>query len=228
MAPLLAAILVAAAPAPEASRAVRAALDVVAARIAVLKARRLAGADVADELEPLLVRAQRLAAEIERLEAPGAPRPPPAAGPSPEELHERADALRDDADRAAAALVDVDREVEDARRAAAVEAGLASLESESDLFGDTGMARLPQRSGGQEASTTGISGSGGGPGAAATPRTSALAPSGAAARNELPLDPAARLRALRALRTELEARIASLRGEADRLEAQARALAAQE
>ena len=229
MSPLLAALLLLAAPMPDPARAARAELDGVAAQIAVLKARRLAGDDVSAELDPLLVRAQALAAEIERLQAPGGT-PPPAAGPTPEELHERADALRDDADRASAAMIDVDRQVEEARRAASLEAGLASLASESDLFGDSRLARLPQRSGSALNAETSASV---GPGGSAPPsstgaggtggRAAALAPG--AGHGGAPPDPASRLRILRALRQELEARIASLRAEADRLEAESRAAA---
>src|SRR5512133_1933063 len=77
----------------------RAELDRVASRIERLKTRQLAGEDVAQELERLLVRAQELAQRIERARrGAGAPAASPS-GPTPEELEERADAIRDESDR---------------------------------------------------------------------------------------------------------------------------------
>ncbi|HVO17876.1 MAG TPA: hypothetical protein VMU15_01385 [Anaeromyxobacter sp.] len=103
LAPVLLAALLASGPSPDAG-ALRHELYDLAARIEALKERRLAGEDVEGELEPLLVRSQELAVELERLR-PGASAPP--AGGSPEEsAHERADELvervnllRDEADR---------------------------------------------------------------------------------------------------------------------------------
>jgi len=70
-------------------------LDAVAERIEQLKARAQAGDSVDGELEPLLVRSQELADQIERaLPEPPAP-PPPAA--SADAARERADELRGDA-----------------------------------------------------------------------------------------------------------------------------------
>jgi hypothetical protein len=135
-------------------------------------------------------------------------------------------------------MIDVDRQVEEARRAASLEAGLASLASESDLFGDSRLARLPQRSGSALNAETSASvgpggsappsstGGAGGTGGSSGGRAAALAPG--AGHAGAPPDPASRLRILRALRQELEARIASLRAEADRLEAESRAAAARE
>lgn len=81
----------------------RAELDLIAGRIQQLKLRQLHGENVRRELERLLVRAQELAgsieAELHRDEAL-----PLALPPSPDELRERADAFRDEADRIAAAL----------------------------------------------------------------------------------------------------------------------------
>lgn len=96
---------------PEAGDA-RAELDACAARIEELKARRRAGEAAERELERLLVRAQELALELERTRAalPAAPAPP-----SPEELRERADAVRDQADRLAAEIAELDVKLGDAR-----------------------------------------------------------------------------------------------------------------
>jgi hypothetical protein len=83
--------------------ATRAELDGLAARIERLKARQLEGENVRRELERLLVRAQELAGRIEsslELDAPL----PIAPVPSADELRERADAARDEADRLAAML----------------------------------------------------------------------------------------------------------------------------
>lgn len=106
----------------------RAELDACAARIEELKARRRAGQAAERELERLLVRAQELALELERARAglpqPAGPlaleraEPPP---PSPEELRERADAARDEADRLAAEIAELDVKLGDARRMARAE-----------------------------------------------------------------------------------------------------------
>lgn len=102
-------LLVAGTPAWDA----RAELDAVATRIEQLKARHMAGQNVGRELVALLVRAQELAAEIERREA-RAPLPAPAPA---SELRERADALHDEADRIAAALGVLDARIVHAHRA---------------------------------------------------------------------------------------------------------------
>jgi len=93
-------------------------LDVCAERIEELKAQRLAGELARRELERLLVRAQELASELERTrqELPATPQ-----APSPEELRERADAARDEADRLAAEISDLDVKIGDARRLARAE-----------------------------------------------------------------------------------------------------------
>lgn len=91
----------------------RAELNAVATRIEQLKVRHMAGEDVGRELVALLVRAQELAAEIDRREA-RAPQPPPAPA---SELRERADALHDEADRIAAALAVVEGRIVEAHRA---------------------------------------------------------------------------------------------------------------
>jgi len=89
----------------------RAELDACAARIEALKARGEDGA----ELDRLLRRAQELAAELERATSEVRA----DAAPSPEELRERADAARDQADRLASELAALDVKLEDARRAEA-------------------------------------------------------------------------------------------------------------
>jgi len=103
LAPVLLAALLASGPSPDAG-ALRHELYDLAGRIEALKERRLAGEDVEGQLEPLLVRSQELAAELERLR-PEASAPPPA-GSSEESARERADdlveranLLRDEADR---------------------------------------------------------------------------------------------------------------------------------
>jgi hypothetical protein len=104
VAPLLTAFLLTKAPSPA-----EAELDACARRIEVLKARQQEGR----ELERLLRRAQELAAELDRAAA-AAPEAP--AAPSPEELRERADAARDEADRLAAEIHALDIRIDDARR----------------------------------------------------------------------------------------------------------------
>jgi len=97
------ALLLATTGRPDPLAATRAELDGLAARIEQLKARELEGQNVRRELERLLVRAQELAGRIEaslELDAPL----PIAPVPSAEELRERADAARDEADRLVAML----------------------------------------------------------------------------------------------------------------------------
>jgi hypothetical protein len=105
---LLLCLVVAADPSPPAS--LRTELDRCAARIETLKAR---GEETA-ELERLLRRAQELGAALERSatreDAGG------DAAPGPEELHERADAARDEADRLTAEIAAIDVRLQDARR----------------------------------------------------------------------------------------------------------------
>lgn len=102
---------------------IRAELSSLAAQIEQLKARRVHGEEVGRDLERLLVRAQDLAAEIERHEAIEAA--PALVVPTARELRERADFLRDEADVLAAALAALDIRIEDARRAAAPAPGMA-------------------------------------------------------------------------------------------------------
>ena len=115
--PCLLLLLAASDPAPASARGsaeaalygAREELDACAARIEQLKARDQRGA----ELNRLLRRAQELAAILE--DAP--PEPPlRAETPSGDELRERADAARDEADRLAAEIGAIDVRIEDARR----------------------------------------------------------------------------------------------------------------
>ncbi len=99
----LALALLLAATGPRSLDATRAELDTIATRIERLKERELGGENVRRELERLLVRAQELAARIEASLSLDAPLPN-APVPSADELRERADAARDEADRLAAAL----------------------------------------------------------------------------------------------------------------------------
>src|SRR5512138_1061902 len=121
MLPVVLALLLAAEPVVDPARAE---LDVVAARIERLKARKLAGQDVTLELERLLVRAQDLVEQIERTRRLDGTPTPVEAGPTPEELRERADALRDEADRSAIDLRELDARIVAVRRERRVEAGL--------------------------------------------------------------------------------------------------------
>jgi hypothetical protein len=104
------------APSPEVLAA-HAELDAVAARIEQLKARHAEGGDVGAELHRLLVRAQELSHVIEQASAP--PPRPLVLAPSPDELRERADAGRDEADRLAAMLDGLDERIAALRRAEA-------------------------------------------------------------------------------------------------------------
>jgi hypothetical protein len=96
--------------------ALRRELDSVADRIEALKSRRMAGEDVEGELGRLLVRSQELAGQLERSRPQAAP--PPPAQPAVDELRERADALRDEADRVARALAALDERIAEAVRSA--------------------------------------------------------------------------------------------------------------
>ena len=91
----------------------RAELEVCAARIEELKAHHEFGG----ELHRLLRRSQELAGRLEHAAAvEGGPRDEVEATPSAEELRERADAARDEADRLAADIAALDVRIGDARR----------------------------------------------------------------------------------------------------------------
>jgi hypothetical protein len=101
------ALLVLLAGHPDELRHVRGELDATATRIEQLKARQLAGENVRGELESLLVRAQELAGELEHALALDTPVPLREV-PSSDELRERADLARDEADAVAATLGGLD------------------------------------------------------------------------------------------------------------------------
>src|SRR5512133_3036539 len=190
----------------------RAELDRVASRIERLKTRQLAGEDVAQELERLLVRAQELAQRIEQERRRAGVPPGAAPGPSPEELRERADALRDESDRVAAQLRDLDARIEVVRRERRVEAGLESLAQESALFGDPGASRVSPKA-------TPV------PGGPGLPVPGELLGPRASGAEEQPQGTALqRLDRLRADRARLVARRAALDAEAEALDAEARQL----
>ncbi len=100
--------------------ALRRELDAVAARIEQLKAQRLAGESVEGELEPLLVRSQELAEQLERA-LPEPATPPAAAAPDTprehaDELRDQAAALRGQAHRLTLALAALVARIATARR----------------------------------------------------------------------------------------------------------------
>jgi hypothetical protein len=95
----------------------RAELDVCAARIEMLKAHGVGGA----ELDRLLRRAEELATLLEQAEEPP---PVRAATTSAEELRERADAARDEADRLSAEIASIDVRLGDMRRSRAEPPGV--------------------------------------------------------------------------------------------------------
>jgi hypothetical protein len=201
------ALLLAASPPADPTRAE---LDQVAARIEQLKARKLAGEDVTLELERLLVRAQDLVQRIERARRLESAPPAAEAGPSPEELRERADALRDERDRVAMDIRELDTRIDAVRRERRVEAGLESLTQERALFGDPGASRVSPK----------VAGEPGLPGPAEL-----LGPRAEGA-DEKPQGTALqRLDRLRAERTRLLARQAALEIEAAALDAEAKKLA---
>ncbi|HYG66976.1 MAG TPA: hypothetical protein VD838_04930 [Anaeromyxobacteraceae bacterium] len=217
------AVLLATSPGP--ANAARAELEGVAQRIAHLKERRLAGEPVDEELTRLLVRAQELAAAIERTSPPR--RSGAAPGLPPEELRERADAARDEADRVWAQIEEIDRTLEDVDRERRREAALEALAGDSALFGDSDV-------GGRRAARSSTAGT------AATAATAAEAPRGTSSalvedtRRRQPSErtrddaalpaegAAAEVRSLQAQRAALAERIAALQAEAERLDAAAK------
>lgn len=198
------ALLLAAAPVADPTRAE---LDRVASRIELLKGRQLAGEDVALELERLLVRAQELAQRIEQERARrGVALPPPVSpGLPPEELKERADALRDESDRIAMQLRELDGRIDAVRRERRVEAGLESLAQERSLFGEPGPRRASS-DGERGAQPEVLIGPGAGGSTDETSQGTALQ----------------RIDRLRAERARLAARQAVVDAEAARLDAEAR------
>ncbi len=109
-APTLLLLLAAADPGePAKASAAQAELEECAERIEALKSRQ----EVGRELDRLLRRAQELAGQLERT---ASDLPPAPAAPAPEELRERADAARDEADRLTAEISALDVRIQDARR----------------------------------------------------------------------------------------------------------------
>jgi hypothetical protein len=223
LAAVLAAVLAtlpAASPGP--ADAARAELESVAQRIAALKERRLAGEPVDEELTRLLVRSQELAAAVERSSPPA--RSGGTTGLPPEELRERADAARDEADRVVAQIEEIERTLEDVDRERRREAALADLAGDSRLFGDgdLGGRRAARTSAGATASD-----------APAGPSPALSETSRPADRGERPRDDAAlpargasdEVRSLQAQRAALAERLAALKAEADRLDAAAKVAA---
>jgi hypothetical protein len=204
------ALLAAAEPAVDPARAE---LERIAARIEQLKTRKLAGQDVTLELERLLVRAQDLVQEIER--ARRREKAPPAAepGPPPEELRERADALRDERDRIAGELKELDARIETVRRERRVEAGLESLTQERALFGEPGASRVSPKAPSLGTGADLL------PGDLLGPRTG-----GASSEEKSQGTALQRLDRLRGERARLVARQAALEAEAAALDAEARRL----
>jgi hypothetical protein len=200
------------APRPDPARAE---LDRLGARIERLKARQLAGEDVAAELERLLVRAQEIAERIERSRRGEEPPAALQAGPSPEELRERADALRDERDRLATQVRELDARIEVVRRERRVEAGLESLAQESALFGDPGVSRVSPRAQPAPGGNDGLPD----PGDVRSPRP------GAGPEEKQQGTALQRLDRLRAERARLVARQAALDAEAAALDAEATKLA---
>lgn len=207
MLPVALALLLVASPAPDPTRAE---LDRVAARIEHLKARKLAGEDVTLELERLLVRAQDLVQRIERARRMESAPPVVDAGPPPEELRERADALRDERDRIVVELRELDARIEAVRRERRVEAGLESLTQERALFGDPGASRVSPKAGGEAGLPE--------PGELLGPRTGGTEEKAQGTALQ-------RLDRLRAERAKLVARQAALELEAAALDAEASRLA---
>jgi hypothetical protein len=111
----------------------------VAARIEELKAAGQGGS----ELDRLLVRSQELADLLGNLSRPpeGA-LVPPAPGPDAQELREQADLARDQADRLAATLGEVDRQLAAAKKRKRLEKGMNDLASDRALFDEQGASRL--------------------------------------------------------------------------------------
>jgi hypothetical protein len=205
-------------------REAEAELAALAARIEALKREAAGGRDAGAELERLLRRAQELAARLER-ERPGS-RVAGDAGPDAQELRERADALRDAADRLAARVAEIDRLLEASRRQRELAGRLEAVGGAGDLLADSraGRARAPPAA---ALPGTGPAGSldGSGSGLAGAPAAGAL---GAVAAGAAGASGASRgwidERSLRRERAEALRALAGLRADAEVLEARARAL----
>jgi hypothetical protein len=141
--------------------AARAELASLAVRIEALKKEVAAGRAGRTQLQPLLARAQELAALIERLQpSQGVPALAPV-GPDGQELHERADALRDRADRLDQTRSKLDVRIGELRRRARLEQSLQSVGGASDVLADSAPRAVPSsRAGGASAASASPSASG--------------------------------------------------------------------
>lgn len=200
--------------AAEDEAALRSELAGLAPRIERAKAEVAAGRQAPEPLEPLLARAQALAARLDR----AAPPPRPAApGPDAEELREQADAARDQADKVVAALADLDRRLEAAARSGRLRRKLEAMDAAADLFAERATGR------GQSGPAPATDGPGG---ATGTPVTGGGRSELPGLRSAVELAPGATveagdLPALRARRAELERSLSSLRARAAELDAAA-------
>jgi hypothetical protein len=215
----------------EARGAAAAELARLAPRIEALKREAAAGRPTGSELERLLARAQELARlldELDRLDRD--PAPSPASRPAPpdsQELRERADALRDRADRLATALAEVDRRLFAARRRAELAERLEAVGGPGDLFAES----APRRSLAAPPSATAHEPTGpGAPQIGNLPSAAPPSPPGAGvitapgARDAAALAPGAdeSVSGLRRRRAEIAAALAALRARAEALEAEAK------
>ncbi len=202
--------------------AAQAELTALAPRIEQLKRDSVAGQGGDAELLRLLARAQALAALLAPAPAtPPAPRAAPAE-PDAQELRERADALRDQADKAAAGLAEVERRLTELAQRAELLERLDALGAAADIFAvgagrraATGAARATETSVTPGSGSTGPTGSQAG--AADAPALRAAAEPGRAGLVPGPEDAGA----LRRRRTELTRALAALRAEAGALDAEA-------
>lgn len=228
------------AAAAEDRAALEAELSRLAPRIEQLKREAAGGRGGGDELTRLLGQAQALADRLERLAArPGSALAP--AGPDASELRERADALRDRADKEAATLAAVDLRLAELRRRAELGERLEALGAASDLFADgattrgglrtvAGDAGGPSAPGGTPATggtgTGSVAGTPGGTNALIVPELrSTLSPAAGAAPSAAAPTGAEDLKALSRRRAELTRSVEALRAQAAALEAEAKAVA---
>jgi hypothetical protein len=208
--------------AEQARREAEAELAALAARIEALKREAAGGREAGAELERLLRRAQELAARLER----EGPRPSEAAdaGPDAQELRERADALRDAADRLAARVAEIDRLLEASRRQRELAWRLEAVGAAGDLLaesraGRTRAAPSAAVSGNGPAASAGGSGSA----VAGAPAAGALGAGAAAVAGASAGRGGSDDRALRQERAEALRALAGVRAEVEMLEDRARA-----
>lgn len=212
---------VAAGPAEDRAAA-QAELAELAPRIERLKRDAAAGLGRSAELPGLLARAQALAALLERTGSSAPVARAAAPGPDAQELRERADALRDRADKEAAGLVAVERRLAELSRRAELSERLEALGIASELFAEAatgrGAAGATSATDGPTTATPGAEPTGGLAGSTAPGLRAAAEPGGVGV---APLgdDPAT----LRRRRAELGRTISALRAQAEALDAEARA-----